>query len=88
MSVKEMLNEMFFFLRRGRWWRYGHLRRHRHVSRVLELEGELKKKLLRLAIPIRPELAFAFVHFATRKLERDRLVWLAGEEKILKRRNI
>ena len=43
----------------------------------------MEEKLLRLSIPIRPELALAFVDFATRQLERDCLVWLAGEEKIL-----
>ena len=64
-------------------WRRRQFGRRRRISCVFELEGELEKKLLRLSIPIRPEFALAFVDFATRQLERDRLVRLAGEEEIL-----
>lgn len=79
---KRKMNQSFFLSWRW-WWRNGHPGQHRRVSRVLELECELEEELLSLAIPIRPKLALALVHFTARELERDRLVGLAGEEKIL-----
>ena len=60
-----------------------HVRRRRWYNLRLELERELEEKLLRVFVPVRPELALRFLHLAGRHLERDRFVRFGGKQQVL-----
>lgn len=67
-------------------WRATHRwRRHSTTTTSLGLQSEckLQEELLRVPVPVRPELALRLLHLPTGHLERDRLVGLSSEQQVL-----